>query len=235
METKLPNIGGAGLIESSRVELLYSKVTEFIDTARRHIQHSIDTEMIKAYWYIGREIVNEQQYGQTKAEYGKALLKSLSNKLEHKYHRGFSVDTLEKARRFYLIYQEDTKSATVSRKSKSETLSRKSYELPPLVPNLSWSHYVELIKVTRSEARQFYALEASKNNWNVRELRRQISSFLFDRLAKTKDKDAVLQLACKGQEVNTPEDAIKEPLVLEFVGAPEPYKLSESKEAPLFA
>jgi predicted nuclease of restriction endonuclease-like (RecB) superfamily len=98
-----------------------------------------------------------------------------------------------------------------------------------VVPNLSWSHYVELIKVSRSEARQFYALEASKNNWNVRELRRQISSFLFDRLSKSKSKEALLQLAYKGHEINTPEDAIKEPLVLEFLGAPEPHKLSESK------
>lgn len=107
-------------------------------------------------------------------------------------------------------------------------MSRKS-DLLPLTPNLSWSHYVELMSVSRHEARQFYALETSKNNWNVRELRRQISSFLFDRLLKSKNKEKVLQLACKGQEINTPEDAIKEPLVLEFLGAPEPHKLSESK------
>lgn len=107
-------------------------------------------------------------------------------------------------------------------------MSRK-LEQPPITPNLSWSHYVELIQVTRTEARRFYELEASKNNWNVRELSRQISSFLFDRLAKSKNKQKVLDMANKGHEINTPEDAIKEPLVLEFLGAPEPHKLSETK------
>lgn len=111
---------------------------------------------------------------------------------------------------------------------KSATLSRKSESIA-LIPNLSWSHYVELMSVSRPEARQFYALEASKNNWNVRELRRQISAFLFDRLLKSNNKEKILQLAYEGQEINTPEDAIKEPLVLEFLGAPEPHKLSESK------
>lgn len=111
---------------------------------------------------------------------------------------------------------------------KSATVSRKS-ELIPLIPNLSWSHYVELLKVSRLEAIQFYALEANKNNWNVRELRRQISSFLFDRLSQSKDKNTILQMALKGQEINKPEDAIKEPLVLEFLGAPHPHKLSETK------
>lgn len=107
-------------------------------------------------------------------------------------------------------------------------MSRKS-QLSELVPNLSWSHYIELIKVSRPAARKFYAFEASKNNWNVRELRRQISSFLFDRLAKSKNKKELLQLIHQGQEINIPEDAIKDPLVSEFIGASEPHKLSESK------
>ncbi len=85
------------------------------------------------------------------------------------------------------------------------------------------------MSIKRKSARQFYELEASKNKWNVRELRRQIDSFLYDRLLKAKDKDEVLHLACKGQEINNPQDAIKEPLVLEFLGVPEPHKLSESK------
>jgi len=210
------------LLDHTRIDSLYNRVSSHIDNARQNIQHTIDLEMVKAYWLTGREIVEEEQHGKARAEYGRAILKKLSAKLQGKYKSGFSVDTLEKARKFYLIYQydiDDQKSATVSRKS----------NLPPLTPNLSWSHYVELMSVSRPEARQFYALEASKNNWNVRELRRQISSFLFDRLLKSKNKEKVLNLAYKGQEINTPEDAIKEPLVLEFLGAPEPHKLSESK------
>ncbi len=208
--------------DSKRIDSLYHKVSSHIDQARQHIQHTINIDMIKTYWLIGQEIVEEEQHGKERAEYGKAILKALSIRLKEKYKKGFSVDLLELIRKFYLIYHIDTD------QTKSETVSRKS-EQPPLIPNLSWSHYMELIKVGRPEARQFYGLEASKNNWNVRELRRQISSFLFDRLTKSKDKKTVLDMAHKGHEINTPEDAIKEPLILEFLGAPEPHKLSETK------
>jgi len=209
------------IIDLSRMDTLYNKASKHIDTARQAVQNTINIEMIKAYWRIGRDIVQEQQEGTERAKYGKAVLKALSVKLQLHYKRGFSVDVLEKARKFYLIYQMDTAS------QKSATLSRKSDE-PPLIPNLAWSHYVELLSVTRDEARQFYALEASQNKWTVRELRRQMDSFLYDRLAKAKDKELVLQLAHKGQEINKPADAIKEPLVLEFLGVPEPHKLSET-------
>jgi predicted nuclease of restriction endonuclease-like (RecB) superfamily len=209
-------------IDPQRIDSLYQRVAGHIDTARQYIQRSIDINMIKAYWLIGQEIIEEEQFGNTRSEYGKAVLKGLSTKLQKKYKRGFSVDILEKVRKFYLTFHIDRlleKSATTSRKS----------GLIPLIPNLSWSHYVELLKVSRLEALQFYALEANKNNWNVRELRRQISSFLFDRLSRSKDKNATLEMALKGQEINKPEDAIKEPLVLEFLGAPQPHNLSETK------
>jgi predicted nuclease of restriction endonuclease-like (RecB) superfamily len=205
-------------IDPQRINSLYQRVAGHVDSARQHIHRSIDVNMLKAYWLIGKEIIEEEQYGEERSEYGKAVLKGLSIKMVQKYKKGFSVDTLEKARKFYLVFQLDKEiSATVSRKLESL----------PLIPNLSWSHYVELLKVTRTEAMQFYALEASKNNWNVRELRRQISSFLYDRLSKSKNKKATLEMSLKGHEINTPQDAIKEPLVLEFMGAPQPHKLSE--------
>lgn len=210
------------VVDDKRIEALYEKVTGHIDRARYCIQKTVDAEMVKAYWLIGQDIVQEEQHGEERAEYGKSILKSLSARLQRKYKSGFSVDTLEKARKFFILYQETEvtrKSATLSRKSKTANL----------IPNLAWSHYVELIKVNGLDARQFYAIEASKNNWNVRELRRQISSFLFNRLSKSKDKEKVLRLAYEGHEINTPEDTMKEPMVLEFLGAPEPHKLSESK------
>jgi len=197
---------------------LYQKASNHIEKARLAVQKSINAEMVEAYWLIGKDIVELEQDGQEKAGYGKAILKALSNRLQAKYKNGFSVDTLEKSRKFYLSYLPEESS------TKSATLSRKL----PVHLNLSWSHYVELIKITRPEARDFYAIEASKNAWNVRELRRQIDSFLYDRLLKAKDKDSILQMAYQGHEINTPEDAIKEPLVLEFLGAPEPHKLSET-------
>jgi predicted nuclease of restriction endonuclease-like (RecB) superfamily len=216
-----PTISDINPIDTNRLDLLSQRVFSHIDNARQHIQHTINIDMIKTYWVIGQEIIEEEQFGKERSEYGKAVLKGLSERLQRKYKRGFSVDTLEKARKFYLVFHIDNthqKSATVSRKS----------DPIPLISNLSWSHYIELLKVTRFEAMQFYALEASKNNWNVRELRRQISSFLFDRLSKSKDKAAALEMSSKGQEINTPEDAIKEPLVLEFLGAPQPHRLSET-------
>ncbi len=100
---------------------------------------------------------------------------------------------------------------------------------PPFYPNLSWSHYVELITIKRHDARQFYVIEASKHNWTVRELRRQIDSFLYDRLAKVKTPEQRQQLIQEGQEIRIPQDAMKDPLVLEFLGITEPNKLSESR------
>jgi len=225
------------VVDKTNIDQLYSKASIHIDKARRTVQKSINEEMIRAYWLIGRDIFETEQQRQKKAEYGKSILKGLSAKLQAKYKSGFSVDTLEKARKFYLTYQSDfdqlQKSATLSRKSialaSAEVSNSKAGEFFFLTPNLSWSHYVELIKVSRVEAREFYAIEANKNNWNVRELRRQIDSFLYDRLSKAKNKNLILKEACRGHEINTPEDAIKEPLVLEFLGAPEPHKLSETE------
>ena len=211
------------IIGSKTVDALYGKITSHIDDARENVQRTVDVEMIKAYWLIGRDIIQEEQSGELRAEYGRSILKQLSKKLQQRYKRGFSVQTLEKARKFYVLYQKDTIGG------KSPTLSGISETPAVLNLNLSWSHYVELMTVKRDEARDFYALEASQNKWTVRELRRQMDSFLYDRLAKAKDKGQVLQLARKGQEINKPEDAIKEPLVLEFLGVPEPHKLSETK------
>ena len=136
-----------------RISQLYQRVSRHIENARQHIQRTIDIDMVKAYWCIGREIVEEEQFGRDRAEYGKAVLKELSNKLQTRYKRGFSVDTLEQARKFYIIYQEDEKSDALRRKSK-DTLNFDS--------KLSWTHYRALIRIKRTEARKFYEIEASK-------------------------------------------------------------------------
>lgn len=208
-------------IKDKRIDALYLRVTSHIEHARSHIQKTVDTEMVKAYWQIGKEVVEEEQHGKERAEYGKSVLEKLAVKLKAKYVRGFGVDTLEQARRFYLTYQ-------LPAVSKSDAVRRKS-ETPAFNPNLSWTHYRLLMKITRLEARVFYELEASKNHWSSRELDRQINSLLFDRLAKSKDKDGLLRLAQKGQEIVNPVDAIKEPIVLEFLDIPESHRLVESK------
>lgn len=151
-------------LPSKRVEALYSRVTKHIDQAHKRVQTSVDTEMVKAHWLIGMEIVEEEQQGKQRAEYGKGVLENLAIKLQSKYGRGFGIDTLEQARKFYLTYQ-------LTSKLKSDAVRRKSV-IPDLNPNLSWTHYRLLMRITRPEARTFYEFEASKNGWSSRELDR---------------------------------------------------------------
>lgn len=216
MGKKKTIIAKTELLDLNHIDSLYKKAVFYIDQARSNIQRTVDTEMVKAYWFIGKEIVEEEQKGQARAEYGTYLLKELSVRLNKKYGKGFSISTLKDIRQFYVTY-----SAQISHAPRGQSI--------PLSPNLGWIHYRALMRVGRKEARQFYEIEAEKNNWSGRELERQIGSLLFDRLAKSKDKEGFLKLVCRGQEINAPEDAMKEPLILEFLGLPESHQLVESK------
>lgn len=204
------------------IDQLYNSAVTHIDAARQSVQRTINIQMIKAYWLIGQDIVLNEQSGEERAEYGKSVLKLLSNKLQQKYKRGFGIDTLEQARKFYIIYQE------VAEEGKSDAARRK-LEPPSFNGNLSWTHYRALMRVKRSDARSFYEKEATQNCWSSRELERQIGSLLFERLSRTKNQQEILKLSQEGQEIDNPEDAIKEPLILEFLGLPESHKLIESK------
>ncbi|ARB90732.1 PDDEXK nuclease domain-containing protein [Legionella longbeachae] len=170
-----------------------------------------------AYWYIGRDIVTAEQEGQARAAYGSQLLQELPTRLTKKYGKGFSVSTLRDIRQFYLVYPNIEIHHAARSKSSNELSLSSNLELDPLS------------RIDRQETRQFYTVEAEKNAWSGRELERQINSLLFDRLAKSKDKEGLLALSRDGQEINQPEDAIKEPLILEFLGLPEPHRLVESK------
>ena len=174
--------------------------------------------MVSAYWRIGRDIVEAEQNGKVRAAYGSNLLTELAKRLCDKYGKGFSVSTLRDIRQFYITYS-DTSPIHHAVRGKSKSLS----------PNLGWVHYRALMRIDRIEARLFYEIESEKNAWSGRELDRQINSLLFDRLAKSKDKEGVLALAKDGQKINLPEDAIKEPLILEFLGLPESNRLVESE------
>ena len=210
------------VIDHVRIDKVYSKIEKHIDNAKSNIIRSVNSEMVKAYWLIGKEIVEEEQNGKEKATYGKETLKTLSLKLQHKYKRGFSVDTLELSRKFFLIYQPNLDDL------KSEPLVRKSIE-PRLNPNLSWTHYIRLIRIKNPQARKFYEIETIKNYWSKRELSRQIDSMLYERLFKSTHRDKAVDLAIQGHEVKIAEDIIKDPLVLEFLGLPENHLRNESK------
>lgn len=218
---------------------LYARIREILQAARAQAARSVNTAQVVANWLIGREIVEDEQSGLRRAGYGARVLAALSIRLTKLLGRGYSVDNLESCRQFYMAYPQLI-SETVSRKlatpalmaSNSETLSRKSTEAtwrPGLLhPGLSWSHYRHLLRVDRVEARAFYEIEAIRNAWSVRELSRQTASLLFDRLARSKDKKGLMRLATKGQEVAQPIDALKDPVVIEFLGLPESPRLVES-------
>jgi predicted nuclease of restriction endonuclease-like (RecB) superfamily len=209
-----------GLIATEKsLSQLYSKISNHIDGARKSIQQSIDTEMVKTYWLMGRDIVEEEQRGRAKADYASYLIQELSVRLNSQYGKGFGITTLRDIRQFYLIYRDHKPIRHAVRGELKSVLN----------PSLGWIHYRTLMRINRPEARKFYEIEAAKNNWSGRELERQANSLLFDRLAKSRNKKRFLQLACEGQEISKAEDAIKDPLILEFLNIPESHKLTESK------
>jgi len=160
-----------------------------------------------AYWHVGKEIVEEEQKGEKRAEYGKKLLETLSQKLSDDFSKGFDATNLWNMRKFYQTYP----------------------ILDAVRRELSWTHYRILMRIEKPEARSFYEIECATNNWSARELERQKGSFLFERLALSKDRKGLMKLAHKGQELKTYEDMIKDPYVLEFTGLSPNSKLYESK------
>lgn len=189
---------------------LYSKIVELLQTSRQQVLRSVNQTMVYTYYEIGRMIVEDEQQGKQRAEYGKQVLKDLSRQLAADFGKGFSVDNLQNMRQFYLTY------------SIYETPSRKFV--------LSWSHYLKLMRIANQEERKFYEIECSTNNWSLRELQRQFDSGLYERLALRlgRDKADVRLLAQKGHLVEKASDAIKDPYILEFLGLPERHQYSET-------
>lgn len=226
MAKKLP-VSSPAIIPS--IDKLYQQIATHLQAARHRILNTINIEMVQTYWLIGKIIVEEEQCGETRADYGQALIKTLASRLTHQFGRGFNARSLERMRKFYLVY---ANSATLRPKSVLPEKSATAWpelELTPTTWQLSWSHYRLLITLESEYKRAFYEGEAVKNRWSVRELERQIGSLLFDRLAKSKDEQGLLQLALEGQEIVKPEDAIKDPLILEFLNLPESPRLVESE------
>ena len=187
----------------------YKEIKELLYSAKNKVYQTINTTMTQTYFQIGKRIVEEEQGGETRAEYGKSLLKLLSVQLNNEFGKGFSVDNLENMRRFYIAFQ------------KSETVSRKF--------ELSWSHYIFLTRIENINERNFYEIESIENSWSLRELKRQFDTGLFERLSLSGDKQKVKELSLNGQVVQTVQDLIKDPYILEFVGLPELSVYSESE------
>lgn len=210
---------------------LYGKIADLLNESRKFVVKSVNQTIVHTYFEVGRLIVEDEQQGKERAEYGKSVLKELSQKLTDDFGKGYSVYNLERMRIFYLVYKtriaETEKSASLMRKSeeeKSASPMRKS-ELPF---NLTWTHYLQLQKIEKEEERNFYEIEAINNNWSVRELERQYDSSLYERLVLSRDKEGIKELRKTGQVVTKPIDTIKEPYVLDFLGLDEKDKYTES-------
>ncbi|SFR59440.1 YhcG family protein [Thiomicrospira sp. ALE5] len=187
----------------------YSDIKALLHGARNKVYQTINQTMTQTYWEIGRRIVEQEQQGQARAQYGAMLIKNLSDELTQEFGKGFSVDNLENMRRFYLAY------------SNSETPSRNF--------TLSWSHFIFLTRISNPNERRFYEIEASNNRWSLKELKRQFNTGLFERLQLSSEKNTVQQLATQGQIIESPSDLIKDPYILEFVGLPVLANYSESE------
>lgn len=193
--------------KASQVQGMYDRIRKIIEDARGNIARAVNTEMVAAYWQIGKVIVEEEQRGKIRAEYGQKLLEGLTKRLSADFGKGFDDSNLWNMRKFYQTYP----------------------ILDAVRRELSWTHYRILMRLEKPEARSFYEIECIKNNWSARELERQKGSLLFERLALSKDKKGLLRLARKGQELASYEDMIKDPYVLEFTGLSPQSKLYESK------
>ncbi len=192
--------------ETSYQELLGRISLTYAEGRQRAFQ-AVNARMIETYWRIGHDIVEYEQRGEAKAEYGQALLTNLSRDLTRLHGRGFSRSNLVYMRLFYLRYP----------------ISQKPSDL------LSWSHYVELLKIDDDLERSFYAQQASLEHWSVPELRRQMKSALFLRLAAGKDKATIMRMAASGMIPERPADILRDPYVFEFLKILEPYHVSETQ------
>lgn len=220
---------------------IHSGIVELLDATRQAAARSVNALMTASYWEIGRRIVEAEQKGRRRAGYGEQLMARLSADLTARFGRGFGVNNLESMRRFFLAYSQPQISQTVSGKlgnespaEKSQTVSRK-FDLSELaqVFTLPWSAYVRLLSVKDDHARQFYEAEALRGGWSVRQLDRQIGSQFYERTALSKDKAAMLVKGsvAKPEDAVTPNDAIKDPYVLEFLDLKDEYSESDLEAA----
>ncbi len=186
---------------------LINNISSLLEQGRKQSFIAVNTILIKTYWEIGKKIVKYEQKGKEKAEYGSSLLKNLSKDLKLKHGKGFGRNNVYLMRQLYLRYP------------KFRTLSGK----------LTWSHYTEIINIDDKLERSFYEKQAEYEGWSVRELKRQINSALFLRIALSKDKKGVLKLSKRGNLIEKAQDIVKDPYIFEFLAIPEDYKYSEKE------
>lgn len=214
--------------EDAAIERLCVETVALVKHARNITVQQVNMIQLLTYYAIGKWIVEVQQKGESRARYGSQVIKRLSEEMKKNFERGFSEDSLKNARKFYLTYKNriDETVFNLFAVEKSETVFSFFEEEPPFI--VSWSHYLQLMRIENEDERSFYEIESAKSGWSVRTLQRQYNSSLYERLALSRDKEAVLQLAKKGNIITKPEDIVKQPTVLEFLGMEEKTKYSET-------
>ena len=214
--------------EDAAIERLCANTVALVKHARNITVQQVNMIQLLTYYTVGKWIIEVQQNGETRARYGSQVIKSLSEELKKNFEKGFSEDNLKNARKFYLTYKDriDETVFNLFAIEKSETVFSLFEEKPPFI--VSWSHYLQLMRIENEDERSFYEIESAKSGWSVRTLQRQYNSSLYERLALSRDKEAVLQLAKRGNIITKPEDIVKQPTVLEFLGMEEKTKYSET-------
>ncbi|HZS04807.1 MAG TPA: PDDEXK nuclease domain-containing protein [Blastocatellia bacterium] len=220
-------------------DAVLAEITAVLEAGRSAAARSVNAVMTATYWETGRRIVEFEQGGRQRAEYGRQLLERLAGDLTKRFGRGFGVDNLQRMRLFYQSWQPRRIYATVSRKSLPGPTSGATGPLPidPVELSgafpLSWSHYVKLMTVKGDKARVFYETEALRGGWTVRQLERQIGSQFYERTALSHNKAAMLTRGArpKPEDLMTPEEEIKDPFVLEFLDLKDEYSESDLEEA----
>ena len=214
------------------------KIERIVASAKAKVVQAVNVALVYTYYEVGRIIVEEEQRGKRRAGYGARILENVSKRLTERFGRGWSPTNLEYMRKLFKVYSVTANPnapipQTDFEEFRMDGSNSKGYGLgepdAPYPFRLSWSHYLVLMRIEDPEERRFYEIEAAENGWNLDELKRQFKSSLYERLALSRDKKGVLALAKRGQAVSKPEDVIKDPYVLEFLGLEEKERYSETE------
>lgn len=221
-----------------RVNLLFERISSLIEQARKVVVSTVNVAEVKTRFEVGRYIFEDEQQGE-RAAYGQRILKNLSERLMERFGNDWSYDTLVRCRKFYTAYHDAEIVATplpqlenVDKVLENQHDTNCGNAVAPIrLPRftLSWSHYLVLMRIENVEARSFYEIECTQQQWSVSQLRRQVGSSLYERLALSRNKDEVMRLALEGQTIEKPADIIKNPMTLEFLGLKPEAAYTESK------
>ena len=224
-----------------REDSLFERISALIEEARKRVVTTVNIAEVYTKYGIGQYIVEDEQQGEYRAQYGKQVLQNLSARLTDRFGDGWSYPNLRKIRQFYLTYsnlingvdqiesKNDKQRLSNSDSAIDVTSLSKQIVMPEPVFTLSWSHYLILMRIENADARRFYEIECTQQQWSVRKLGRQVGSILYERLALSRNKEEVMRLAREGQTIEKPSDVIKNPITLEFLGLKPDSVYTESK------